>query len=839
MNNDSTTGGAAQQPQQSQQHSAPRGGGGGGGRGRGRGGGRGRSAGGRGRGGSRGGRGGRYHHGNKKKSDDSTAPSSQNINEVSAAATDTQGERLHRDESATTTNRNDEKNEKSDSLENKKTEGGRGRGRGRGNFQRGGRGGRHPSRGRGRERGRGRGGRVRGRGRSGEEEHENDDENHAEDVEHDEDEYNLDLEDVAEDHQHDAEHGLETEHGTCGDEVEASNNPGSKHLEALNDEVTPATSASQSPNVAEEVSPSHQQNEATLSLPTPPPRSGKLMILSRNMAPPPTSGTGDGVASSQQNENQHSKEAKPKKKKNKPKKKKEKGQKDDETEQQAAAVPEENVTTTEAITKLRGQEVSITASTAVKIRRTESTGSLKSDNTPPNKIAPMMLLSKTGAVNTKGKKKKKKKLSSDDQANQEAAQRFNSAVQRCVAQSNPDGIRELLHDRRNHNFALDAMVLETVMKAYVMAAMFEDALYCLRHCTLPGTLSTVQIERILQCLPQNLRNSSAFTAADMINSLCIATEFDTRMTRTYFLRIVRGIALEFLEEATSARDRICSSSCERLVRGGLCVVDARIERGKKASDLVVVPGHQLGVFVPDSMENRGIQAGDAVSVLPYAGPYPLSAESLDRNMIEATVTNTNPIVLRLQDKGNANLHAMLTEDIPGNVYRIDKLANRMGFNRQLSAAVAVCSPLNPDGILDPRRPSPQLIRAITAMDENIDRFMGNDITGSAGPIQYRADGTPELTSTAALCSEGVSWTHKDDTNIEYVDDENQDSIRMTARLMLDKYNALEGLNESQQLAVEGAATNRLTLVQGPPGTGKTAVGKSDTESFFYQLFLSC
>jgi hypothetical protein len=39
-----------------------------------------------------------------------------------------------------------------------------------------------------------------------------------------------------------------------------------------------------------------------------------------------------------------------------------------------------------------------------------------------------------------------------------------------------------------------------------------------------------------------------------------------------------------------------------------------------------------------------------------------------------------------------------------------------------------------------------------------------------------------------------------------------------SRLLLDKYNALDNLNNSQKLAVEGAATNHhLTLIQGPPG----------------------
>lgn len=291
------------------------------------------------------------------------------------------------------------------------------------------------------------------------------------------------------------------------------------------------------------------------------------------------------------------------------------------------------------------------------------------------------------------------------------------------------------------------------------------------------------------------------------------------------MRIVRGIALEFLEEATSARDRICSAPCERLVRSAVCIVDAQLRRGKKAADLVVLPGKQLGVFVPDSMENRGIQAGDAVGILPYAGPYPMSAESLDRNMIEATVAGLHPMILRLQDRTNASLYATLTEPSEGNVYRIDKLANRMGFNRQLAAAVAIASPLEKDADdvpivgSDMRRPSPELIQAITAMDENIDRNM---ISGNVS----RNYNSGEITSTAALCAQPVPFNTMEDqgynryTNqIEKSDQNDEDAIRDAARLALEKYGAYEGLNASQRLAVEGAATNRLTLVQGPPGTG--------------------
>ena len=394
---------------------------------------------------------------------------------------------------------------------------------------------------------------------------------------------------------------------------------------------------------------------------------------------------------------------------------------------------------------------------------------------------------------------------------------FNMFVRGQCERSAIDKVVALLEDPVYAGCMLDSISLEITMKTFVVAAQFEQALKCLKHNATPDTLGALQTERILASLPQNLRNSSAFTAADMINALCIATNFKNGQTaRAYFLRIVRGIALEFLEEATSARDRICSAPCERLVRTGQCVVDAKLRKGRRETEIQVQPGHQLGVFIPEIMDSRGIQAGDAVSILPYAGPYPMSAESLDRNMVEATVTSANPLVIRLHDKTNRQLQRMLTDPAEGNVYRIDKLANRMGFNRQLEAARIVAAPPENAGHSNAKknmqRPSEELVTAITAMDENIDNIMLGATNGNFNQSAMEV-GT---TSTAEICSHAVPLEGNSA-------DEDEDNIRAYSLLALEKTGQLEGLNSSQRLAVHQAVTNRLTLVQGPPGTGKTAV----------------
>ena len=198
--------------------------------------------------------------------------------------------------------------------------------------------------------------------------------------------------------------------------------------------------------------------------------------------------------------------AKKKKKKKRHKKKKPKGDGEGEegddaedADAKAAAEPEppKPVTTTEAIGKLKQQEVSIGASTTVQMRRNDSalslansdgaTGAFDADGQPVINLLQKEddAAKKGGKAGKKDKKKKgkgkSKALGGNEAENQRAARRFNRSVRGCVENSDAAGLADLLRDKRNHNFALEPSVLETVMKAYVVAAMFEDAL-CKYRC---------------------------------------------------------------------------------------------------------------------------------------------------------------------------------------------------------------------------------------------------------------------------------------------------------------------------------------------------------------------
>ena len=104
----------------------------------------------------------------------------------------------------------------------------------------------------------------------------------------------------------------------------------------------------------------------------------------------------------------------------------------------------------------------------------------------------------------------------------------------------------------------------------------------------------VKLRRYIH-VSSNLRNSSIYVAAGMINALHIATYFDKPTHQACLVIIVRGIALEFLEEAISLGDWICLPLCESLVKSSICILlNAQLKRGRKATEILVFPQNKIG-----------------------------------------------------------------------------------------------------------------------------------------------------------------------------------------------------------------------------------------------------
>ena len=134
--------------------------------------------------------------------------------------------------------------------------------------------------------------------------------------------------------------------------------------------------------------------------------------------------------------------------------------------------------------------------------------------------------------------------------------------------------------------------------------------------------------------------------------------------------------------------------------------------------------------------------------------------------------------------------------------RIDKLANRVSYKRQLLAIAAV----------------------MKALERERSKHHGNHAygnTGGGGGGDGKGGGGEAAEPSGVLAAALTCVSNGG----------NADSLEALGRMAVSPYAAAEvrrgrlgrRLNDSQLAAAEAAASQALTLVQGPPGTGKTAV----------------
>ena len=175
-----------------------------------------------------------------------------------------------------------------------------------------------------------------------------------------------------------------------------------------------------------------------------------------------------------------------------------------------------------------------------------------------------------------------------------------------------------------------------------------------------------------------------------------------------------ALTLEFLSEAAAAIDSIASRDPGPAVRAGKTKLDVSWVPGKKANELECVPGPGSGSFggggggggAPGADEARGLMSGDVVGITPWpppsrgggcgdagggrsGGEAPLLSPPM-----EVEVVWSRP--LRVKVTSQKDYAALLGG---GRRWRVDKMANKITFNRQVRSRVSLshhpswCSPL--------------------------------------------------------------------------------------------------------------------------------------------------
>ena len=332
---------------------------------------------------------------------------------------------------------------------------------------------------------------------------------------------------------------------------------------------------------------------------------------------------------------------------------------------------------------------------------------------------------------------------------------------------------------------LDSATLGPALKLLIRHGRLQTAEYVLqqRECD-------VGLDLLMQAIALMPQTSSIDPDAviSLVRALIKAAELndDAYRCRSFLERQAGFVLLEFAAEVGAVIDDIASIPIHSLVGMGRAAV-VTATPGRKPNEVVCnrAPGASDG-----GRDRRGLLAGDSVGVSPLQGGA----------MVEAEVVIAAPLILKMASVGAAK-HLING----GGQFRVDKLANRIAYTRQLAAmrvlieamgGVAVKSDQanniqnqqialskkksGKQSAREEMRPSKKLATAIMARDAGM------------GAEQLRA-----------LCSSEVSPGAK------------------VPALTLSS-----ALNESQRVAVRDGATKALTLVQGPPGTGKTKVAIS-------------
>ena len=322
------------------------------------------------------------------------------------------------------------------------------------------------------------------------------------------------------------------------------------------------------------------------------------------------------------------------------------------------------------------------------------------------------------------------------------------------------------------------------------------------------------------------QRANPMDALDLLNALEGSVAYESRAIHNYHFHFAKLIVQEFLEEALQTLDRVANAPAFGLQENGLAAMDVVVRGGGKGGSLSLdVPalGEELkrGLMKGDTvLLSRTGEAARTMGSMPdrggFTGEMPTGPRGGFANVEMGSMptgprgdSTAAPVGGRGGRAGGGwradyefeaevsamhpNLSVKLigcdaaqSASVRGGGWRVDKLANRTSFVRQLNAMQDMME-----------------VRQGTSQKAGVDSAIRDVLVAGWDGNKAARDAVPDM------CAEERHGTQLNVIQRQKVIDQAMD------------LRAMSHMNKSQTDALEAALFQRVTLIQGPPGTGKT------------------